>query len=104
MFRDKEIDILHDSSYVDEGGLQVEGEIKVVKTIKASVQPYNKEMSYRDYSFSEDVKYRVFCKPEQLIKLGTPIAYQEQFKDEKTIFRIVKIAQWSRHWEVLLDD
>lgn len=104
MFRDKEIDILEDTSYMDEYGLQVEGEVKVIKTIRASVQPYNKELAYRDYSFAEDVKYRVFCKPEQSIKLGTPIAYQEQFKDEKTILRVVKIAQWSRHWEVLLDD
>lgn len=104
MFRDKEIDILEDTSYMDECGLEVEGQVKVIKTIRASVQPYNKELAYRDYSFAKDVKYRVFCEPEPLIKLGTPIAYQEQFKDEKTIFKVVKIVQWSRHWEVLLDD
>lgn len=104
MFRDKEIDILEDTGYTNESGRWVEGRLIKLKTIKAGVQSYSKEMSYRDYSFSEDVKYRVFCEPEPLIKLGTPIAYQEQFKDEKTIFRVVKIAQWSRHWEVLLDD
>lgn len=104
MFYDKEISILEDSGYLDENGLWVEGEATVVKTIDCDVQPYNKELAYRDYSFEEDVKYRVFCDPNPLIKNGTQVGYREQFKDEDTIFNIVKIVSWDGYWVVLLDD
>lgn len=104
MFYDKEISILSDTGYLDDNGLWVEGANKVVKTIECDVQPYNKELAYRDYSFEEDVKYRVFCDPEPLIENGVKVQYQEQFKNEKTIFNVVKIIPWDDFWVVLLDD
>lgn len=103
MFYDNEIDILNDTGKVNNSGRWVEGEITVIKTIECDVQPYSKELAYRDYSFEEDVKYRVFCDPEPLIELGTKISYQEIFKDEKTIFNVVKIIPWDDFWVVLID-
>ena len=104
MFYDKEISILSDTGYLDDNGLWVEGENTVMKIIECDVQPYNKELAYRDYSFEEDVKYRLFCDPDELIKNGIKVQYQEQFKDEKTIFNVVKIIPWDDYWVVLLDD
>lgn len=104
MFYDKVIEILSDSFHINEYGRKVEGESTVIKTIDCDAQPYSKELAYRDYSFTKDVKYRVFCDPEPLIKLGTSIAYQESFKDDKTIFSVVNIIAWDDFWVVLLDD
>lgn len=104
MFYDKKIDVLGNTGYLDDNGLWVEGKNTVIKTIECDVQPYNKELAYRDYSFEEDVKYRVFCDPESLIKLGIQVSYQEVFKEEKTIFNVVYIIPWDDYWILLLDN
>ncbi len=104
MFYDKEIDILSSTEYINEYGRRVEGEITTVKTIECDVQPYSKDLAYKDYAFNEDVKYRIFCDPEPLIKLGTQVQYQEAFKNEKTIFNVVNIVPWDDYWVVLIDD
>lgn len=103
MFYDKEISILSDTGYLDENGLWTEGENTVIKTIECDVQPYSRELAYRDYSFEEDVKYRVFCNPDKLIKNGIKISYKEQFADETTVFTVVKIIPWDDYNIVLLN-
>ena len=103
MFYDKEIKILEDTGYLDDNGLWVKGELSTIKTIECDVQPYNKELAYRDYSFEEDVKYRVFCDPDPLIKNGTKVSYREQFSKKSTIFDVVKIISWDNYWVVLIN-
>ena len=97
MFYDKEIKILDNTGHLDENGLWVEGIDEIVKTIECDVQPYNKELSYRDYGFNEDVKYRIFCDIDDLLKLGTQVKY----KDEN--YTVVNITDWDDYLVVLID-
>ena len=98
MFYDKEISILSDTGFLDENGLWVKGVNETVKTIECDVQPYSRELAYRDYSFEEDVKYRVFVEPDETIKLGAKVEYKD------TIYNIVKIIDWDDYFILLLDN
>lgn len=97
MFYDKEIKILKDTGYLDDNGLWVKGELSTIKTIECDVQPYSRELAYRDYSFEEDVKYRVFCDVDEDLKLGLQIKYNNE------IYKIVKIVDWDDFYIVLLN-
>lgn len=98
MFYDKEISILGNTGYLDDNGLWVEEDDEVVKTIQADVQPYSNKMAYIDYAFDKDVKYRVFCDVEPLLKLGTQVSYKND------IYYIVEIKDWDDYLILLLDD
>ncbi|WP_313757185.1 hypothetical protein [Tissierella sp.] len=98
MFYDKEISILNDTGYVDEGGLWVEGEITTIKTIQCDVQPHTQKMNYRDFSYDKDAKYKVFCDPDELLKLGTQVRYKDN------IYYLVEIKDWDDYLILLLDD
>ncbi|MSU01406.1 hypothetical protein [Tissierella pigra] len=98
MFYDKEISILSDNSYMDDYGLLVEGQSEVIKTIQCDVQPHTQKMNYRDFSYDKDAKYKVFCDPEELLKLGTQVSYKNN------IYYIVEIKDWDDYLILLLDD
>lgn len=104
MFYDKEITIMEDSGYLNDSGRWIDGELTEIKTIECDVQPYNKSLAYKDYAFEEDVKYRVFCDPEPLLKNGIQVQYQEIFEDKPTIFNVVNIIPWDDYWILLLDN
>ena len=104
MFYDKEISILENIGHFDENEYWVKGDTTIVKTIECDVQPITKELAYKEYGLNEDVKYRVFCDPDPLLKNGIQVSYLEQFASEPTIFNIISIIPWDDFWVVLLDD
>lgn len=104
MFYDKEISILDSCGHFDANELWIPTTPKVIKTIECDVQPYTKELAYKDYNFNEEVTYRVFCEPDKLIKNSTNIAYREAFEDEDTILNVVKIIPWDTYWVLLINE
>ncbi|MEY8417049.1 hypothetical protein AAK964_12165 [Tissierella praeacuta] len=97
MFYNKDIEIIEDTGYLNDDGLWIDGEFKIIKTIEADVQPFSKELAYKKYSYNEDIMYRVFINPEELIKLGTIIKYKNEY------YIVKKIIDWDDYWILLLD-
>lgn len=97
MFYDKTIEIIEDTGYLNSDGLWIEGELEEIKTIECDVQPFSTELSYKMYNYNENVEYRVFCSPDQLLKLGTIIRYKDEYYITK------KVIDWDDYYILLID-
>lgn len=80
------------------GGKWVKNENPTKYAISCDVQPYTNEIAFKDYQYFEDVKFRIFMRPDSAIEKGANVEY----KDEK--YKVMKIIPWNTHWEVLIDD
>ena len=79
MFYNKEIHLLEFSKgYTDDYGIYHDGEEKVIKTLKADVQPYNKELLKKEYGFDTDCSRRIFCDFLSWIETGKIIKYNNK--------------------------
>jgi hypothetical protein len=97
MFYDKSVDILGETGgYVDNDGIWQEGTEDVLGTILADVQPYSRDLAYRDYGFDEQVSFRLFSDPNGLIKVGTKV----QYNNDKYI--INKTIPWDDYTEWMI--
>lgn len=83
---------------VDSLGIYQPGEETILKTIPSDIQPYSKELAFRDYNFTENVVYRFFCDIDNDIKTGTIVKYN----DDR--YKIVKIIPWDDYLEGLIDN
>jgi hypothetical protein len=99
MFYDKLLDILgFTEEYVDDNGIWQQGEKTVIKTVIADVQPFSKELAYREYGFNEEISFRAFCDYDPAIELGTKVLY----KDNRYIVK--KAVDWDKSFMELLID
>lgn len=100
MFDDKKIDIIQKSDgYPDEMGTYHNGTENIVKTIFCDVQPYSKELSYREYGYNEEVTNRMFV--DNVIykfKLG------DTLKLEDVNYIVKKVLDWDGFQEVLVNN
>lgn len=64
-------------------------------SIKADIQPIGGELAANEYGFSEECQARMFCEPNEHIKVGNYVTA------EGRLYRIVYIASWTSP-EVLL--
>ncbi|TCT16401.1 hypothetical protein EDC18_102420 [Natranaerovirga pectinivora] len=99
MFYNKKVHILNCEGYLNDSGRWTESNEQptIVKTIKADVQPYSKELAYSEYKFEKDVKYRIFCDPCNLVNLGTLVRYKDND------YTVVHIMEWDNYMVVLID-
>lgn len=98
MFYDKKIDIIGQSDgYLDDMGIYHEGIETAIKTIYADVQPYSKELAFKEHGFNEVVKYRFFAGNCALLELGAKVKY----KNDNYIVK--KIIEWDSYVEVLIN-
>lgn len=100
MFDNKRVDIIQKSEgYSDEMGTWHDGIENVVKTIFCDVQPYSKELAYREYGYNEEVTNRMFV--DNYIyefKLGDTV----KFEDVNYIVK--KVLNWDGFQEVLINN
>lgn len=99
MFYDDKIDILgYTEGYLDDMGIWHEGQKETINTIECDVQPYSKELAYRDYGFQENVVYRVFSDPNSNIIVGNKCKY----KGNRYIIK--KVIDWDDYLEWMIDN
>ncbi len=100
MFYDKPIEILGKTEgYLDDAGIWHPGQEEgIKKRLMVDVQPYSKELAYRDYGFTEEVTYRIFSDVDNLIQVGTKISYRGKR------FIINKVIDWDDHLEWMVKD
>jgi hypothetical protein len=84
--------------HLNDIGRWIEGKLSSEKSIEVDIQPYSKELAYRDHGYNEEVKFRVFCNPAQSLEVGSIVGYREK----KYIVR--KIIEWDTYWDVLIDE
>ncbi len=63
--------------------------------IQADIQPIGGDLAANEYGFSEECQARMFCEPNEHIKVGNYVTA------EGRLYRIVYIASWTNP-EVLL--
>lgn len=100
MFYDKKIDLMVTrEGTVDEMGIHIPGKVELIRTISCDVQPYSRDLAYRDHGFSEEVSHRVYCDPDRWndLTIGGYIEYQDKQ------YQIKKIIPWDGYWEVLIN-
>lgn len=100
MFNFKQVDIIQKSEgFTDEMGIYHDGTESIVKTIYIDVQPYSKELAYREYGYNEEVCYRMFVgNTTYKFKLGDTI----KFEDVNYLTK--KVLAWDDFQEVLINN
>jgi hypothetical protein len=98
MFDNTRVDIIINAQgTVNDDGIYVLGEEEIPSFFFADVQPYSSELLYRDYGFQENVTKRMFCDPNNSIKVGSILSINEER------YKIKKIIPWD-YWDVMLDN
>lgn len=97
MFYDKEIKLYTNTGHFNESKLWIDGEDVYLKTIQADVQPYNKALAYKDFGYDIECSKRVFCVPDDDIKMGVTIEYNG------AKYKVVKLIKWDDYLDVILD-
>lgn len=99
MFYDKVLTIKSSvEGVLNEDGIWYKGQDFLLKVIQCDAQPYSSQLLYKDYGYTEDVKYRVFCDKDNDITVGLPVEY------EGKTYKIVRIISWDDHMELMIDD
>ena len=80
----------------DEMGRPVYGEDSTITAFLGEVEPFSNKLAETRYGLFVDVTNRVFCLPNELIKLNCDIEYNGQN------FIVTECMQYDRHFEVLL--
>jgi hypothetical protein len=100
VFYNKSIELIfYNEGTIDDSGIYSKGVEFTTKQIDCDVQPYSKERLYRDYGFDESVKYRVFCDPNEDLKVGKTVKYD----NSDIVYKVVRIILWDDYWEVMID-
>lgn len=100
MFYNKKINLtITREGTTDEMGIHQPGATEVIREISCDIQPYSRDLAYRDYGFNEDVTYRIFCDPDPWndLKIGGYVEYQDKQ------YQIKKIIPWEDAWDVLIN-
>lgn len=100
MFYNKKIDLtITREGTVDDMGIHRPGVKEVIRSIPADVQPYSRELAFRDYGFNEEVSYRFFCDPDPWndLTVGGYVEYEDK------PYQIKKIVPWDDYWDVLIN-
>lgn len=100
MFDNKLVQIIQKSDgYTDEMGIWHDGTEAVVKNIYCDVQPYSKELAYRQYGYNDEVTFRMFVDSvDYNFKLGNTV----KFEDNNYIVK--KVFDWDGFQEVLINN
>lgn len=97
-FYKKEISIKgQGEGYLDDSGIWHNGEETVIKTIPCDIQPYTKELAYRDYGFTVDCTKRMFCDADSVLQTGTTVL------NDGEPYVIVKLVDWDDYYDIMLD-
>lgn len=98
-FYGKEIQVIgQGEGYLDDSGIWHDGTETVIKTIPCDVQPYTKELAYKDYGFTVDCTKRVFCDPDTDLQNGVKVQYNGE------PYVIVKLIDWDDYYDIMLDN
>lgn len=100
MFDNKKVDIIQNSDgYFDEMGTWHDGIESITRTIYVDVQPYSKELAYREYGYNEEVCNRMFVDNTiYTFKLGDTVKFED------TNYIVKKILEWDGFQEVLINN
>lgn len=66
-----------------------------VKTIPVNMQPYSSELARREYGLDKNVVIKIFCVPDEVVKLNNVIV------DGTQKYKIVHVMRWDKHYEAL---
>jgi hypothetical protein len=98
MFYDKTIDIMsHTDGYKDDFGIWHNGSLVHDKLVECDVQPITKEIAFKTFGISENVRYRIFCDLIDGIKIGGIIQYNDKQ------YRIISLLEWD-HLDFIVGD
>ncbi|MCI1964520.1 MAG: hypothetical protein LKJ17_00055 [Oscillospiraceae bacterium] len=98
-FYSKEIKAMgQGEGYLDDSGIWHNGTETAIKTIPCDVQPYTKELAYKDYGFTVDCTKRVFCEVDSTLQNGITV----QYNGER--YKIVKLIDWDNYYDIMLDN
>ena len=99
MFYTKQIGIYTQSAgSKDEFGIWHEGSLYISKSIDCDVQPITKEIAFKRFGITEDVKYRMFCELIEGVETGVIV----QYKDKP--YRIVSLMEWDDYISFIVGD
>lgn len=97
MFYNKTINIYIDSQpSVDEYGIVHKGELTLVDTLLADVQPINKLRSQKEYGIDIDISWRIFSPLNQYIIDGSYVEYKGK------MHKILNVIEWDDYLEFLI--
>lgn len=98
-FYNKEIDVLgQGEGYLDDSGIWHNGAETVIKTIPCDIQPYTKELAYKNYGFIVDCTKRVFCDVDLVLQTGMTVLYDGE------PHAIVKLVDWDSYYDIMLNN
>lgn len=63
----------------------------------AEVEPYSSELAKNTYGVFVTVTNRVFCKPDERIKINVELNYRD------TNYRVTQVMDYGKHYEVLIE-
>ena len=81
---------------IDEYGIVHEGELELVDTLYADVQPMDKLMAQKDYGINIDISWRIFSPLNQYIIDGAYIEYKNK------MYKILNLMEWDDYIEFLV--
>ena len=65
-------------------------------SIECEIEPYSSKLAENTYGIIADVQYRLFMKPDERLKMGETIEYQNEN------YTITGIMKYDKHFEVLM--
>ncbi|MDX8367855.1 hypothetical protein [Cytobacillus sp. IB215665] len=96
---DQELILLKKSDgHLNDDGIWIDGEESTVKPISADVQPFSKDLAYREYGYDKNVVYRAYIDYDDDVILGDKVRFED------SDYLIKKIIEWDNEFmELLLD-
>lgn len=82
----------------NDAGIVITSAPLYIKNIECDIQPYSKDLLYKNYGYQVDCTKRVFCEIDNDVKLGCIIKYNS------INYKIVKIIEWDTYIEVVIND
>ncbi|MEI5909457.1 phage head closure protein [Bacillus spongiae] len=99
MFNNHELTLLVMSEgYMNEDDIWIEGELTPSKTVLADVQPYTRELAYKEYGYDSNVQYRAYMDYDSVFTEGEKVLL-----DGKQ-YVIKKLIAWDEEYQELLLD
>ncbi|ARK30772.1 hypothetical protein [Halalkalibacter krulwichiae] len=81
----------------DPFGRPIYGDPETIKSpFKGEVEPYSNTLAERTYGVFVEVTNRVFCKPNEDLKILSDIEYLEES------YKVTEIMKYDKHYEVLI--
>jgi hypothetical protein len=78
-------------------GQPIYDDTQIVKTpFKGDVEPYSNTLAEHTYGVYVECTNRVFCKPNDKLKILSDIEYQEE------PYKVTEIMKYDKHYEVLI--